>query len=81
LRGHLQHANAAFLVQRGAARLLPDNEMPERLAGMVLDLIRDLPARQSMGAAMAALTVPDAARRIAALLRDYRQPQKGTSPA
>lgn len=81
LAGHLQHANAEFLVQRGAARLLPDEEMMDKLAGMVLDLIKDRPTWERMGAAMASLAAPDAAKQIAFLLRGYGPPKKEASSA
>lgn len=67
---HIQHINAAYLEQKGAAIILPDDQMQSRLAETVLGVMGDATRRQQMAAAMAALAKPDAAKRIAALLRD-----------
>jgi UDP-N-acetylglucosamine--N-acetylmuramyl-(pentapeptide) pyrophosphoryl-undecaprenol N-acetylglucosamine transferase len=69
-REHLQHINAAYLEQHKAARILPDDEMDKSLVGTILDLIRDKDRLAAMSAAMDALAKPDAAARIAELLRN-----------
>lgn len=68
-KGHLQHVNAAFLAQRNAAIVLPDEQMQQSLAPTVTELIQDKARMQKMSAAMSALAAPDAAARIAQLLR------------
>lgn len=69
-REHLQHMNAAYLKDRGAAEILADEKMPELLASRILELVHDRQRLNRMGAAMAVLARPDAAGRIAKLLRD-----------
>ena len=77
----VQHENAAFLEAQGGAQVIADQDMAAQLANTVLGLMADEAELQRRSRAMAALAVPDAARRIADLIRAYRQPQKGTSPA
>jgi UDP-N-acetylglucosamine--N-acetylmuramyl-(pentapeptide) pyrophosphoryl-undecaprenol N-acetylglucosamine transferase len=63
--GH-QSANAAWMVEAGAATVLPDAELSaERLAGEVAGLLGDEARLAAMSAASSALAKPDAARRIA----------------
>lgn len=66
---HIQHVNAAYLQQKGAALILPDDQLHTHLAETVLKLMSAASRRRQMAAAMAALAKPDAARHIAALLR------------
>lgn len=68
-REHLQHVNAAYLQERSAAVILPDERMQDSLADTILDLLHDRSQLSQMGEAMAALAKPDAAVRIAELLR------------
>ncbi len=63
-----QQVNAAYLADRGAARILPDEQLAERLVPLVQALMADEAARAQMAAAMRTLARPDAARRIAAVL-------------
>ncbi len=63
-----QRVNAAYLADRGAARILPDERLAGRLVPLVRELMADAAARAAMAAAMRTLARPDAARRIAALL-------------
>jgi len=69
-RGHLQHVNAAYLQDRGAAVILADEKISESLADMIFEFIRDRQRLGKMSSAMAALAKPDATARIARLLRD-----------
>jgi UDP-N-acetylglucosamine--N-acetylmuramyl-(pentapeptide) pyrophosphoryl-undecaprenol N-acetylglucosamine transferase len=69
-REHLQHVNAAYLQQHNAALVLPDDEMDKSLLVTILDLIRDKERLHAMSVAMAALSNPATAARIAALLRN-----------
>jgi UDP-N-acetylglucosamine--N-acetylmuramyl-(pentapeptide) pyrophosphoryl-undecaprenol N-acetylglucosamine transferase len=65
---HHQDANAAELAAVGAARVLRDEALsPDVLAGAILGLVDDRPARDAMAAAAAAWARPDAAERIARL--------------
>ncbi|MCW5874554.1 MAG: UDP-N-acetylglucosamine--N-acetylmuramyl-(pentapeptide) pyrophosphoryl-undecaprenol N-acetylglucosamine transferase [Anaerolineales bacterium] len=66
---HIQHDNAALLAQRGAAVVLADADMGSQLAATVRGLLADAPRLQAMREAMAAIAVPDAAARLAGLLR------------
>ncbi len=64
-----QQVNASYLADRGAARILPDAELRERLLPEVRHLLRDEATRATMAQAMQRLARPDAAERIAAHLR------------
>ncbi|MCK9485778.1 MAG: undecaprenyldiphospho-muramoylpentapeptide beta-N-acetylglucosaminyltransferase [Dehalococcoidia bacterium] len=64
-----QAVNADYLASRGAAVHLPESRI-EDLTTLVLDLLRDTPRREAMAEAMRALARPDAAERLAALVRD-----------
>lgn len=69
LKGHLQATNAVYLEKRGAAMILPDDELAGRLLSVVRDLLNDKSRLARMKAAMFALTTPNAAAQIAGLLR------------
>ena len=64
-----QQVNAQWLADRGAARIVADADLPTQLLPVVRDLLHDAPARQAMRQAMLRLARPDAAARIADLLR------------
>lgn len=62
---HQTH-NARYLSERGAALLIPQRDLSERmLAGELARLQRDPEALQRMSRAAAALATPDAGRRVA----------------
>ncbi len=65
-----QARNAAYLAERGAAVHLPEARLAD-LGDVVLDLLRDAPRRQAMAECMRALARPDAAERLAALVREH----------
>jgi UDP-N-acetylglucosamine--N-acetylmuramyl-(pentapeptide) pyrophosphoryl-undecaprenol N-acetylglucosamine transferase len=65
----LQHINAAYLEEQGAAVILADEKMKDSLAATVIELIQNKARRQQMGTAMAALARPKAAAQIAEQLR------------
>ncbi len=65
-----QQVNAAYLADRGAARILPDAQLATQLVPTVLALMQDAETRSQMAAAMRRLAQPDAAERIAAVIRD-----------
>jgi UDP-N-acetylglucosamine--N-acetylmuramyl-(pentapeptide) pyrophosphoryl-undecaprenol N-acetylglucosamine transferase len=65
-----QTANARTFVARGAARLVPDAELDgDRLVAELEALLGDPGGRARMQAASAALGRPDAAARVAELVR------------
>ena len=63
-----QKQNADYLVAQGAAKLLPDEELSENLAGMVLSLINNPQELTAMRTKMTALAQPHAAANIAQLI-------------
>lgn len=67
--GHDQRANARYLAEQGAAAVL-ENDQLDRLTSVVRELLADEPRRGAMAEAMRRLARPDAARRIAQMLRE-----------
>jgi UDP-N-acetylglucosamine:LPS N-acetylglucosamine transferase len=65
-----QQVNAKYLVQKGAACLLADEDLTHQLLPVVRDLMRDPDRREKMRTAMSSLAQPDAAESIAHLLLD-----------
>lgn len=63
-----QRVNAEYLVNKGAALLLRDEELTDGLLPSVLDVLTDAEKRERMSAAMRSLAKPDAADAIAAVL-------------
>jgi len=63
-----QQVNATYLVERRAARLLPDERLDADLVPTVLALMEDVTGRARMAEAMRSLARPQAAQEIAALL-------------
>lgn len=66
---HLQHSNAAYLAQAGAAVVLQDERMDVELLPLLQNLLQDQQTLSSMRAAMQSIAKPHAAQEIAALLR------------
>ena len=65
--GRHQHANAAWMADAGAAVVVEDSELDgERVRELASELIFDERRLRAMGAAAAALAMPDAADRVAA---------------
>ena len=80
-----QQVNARYLVERGAALLLPDEALETGLLPQVQALMADAPRRAQMAQAMGALATPQAAGSIAGLLQELAgekasPPQVGASP-
>jgi UDP-N-acetylglucosamine--N-acetylmuramyl-(pentapeptide) pyrophosphoryl-undecaprenol N-acetylglucosamine transferase len=67
--GYDQRPNARYLADEGAAVVLENTELG-RLAEVVRELLADESRRQEMSLALRRLARPDAARRIARVLRD-----------
>jgi UDP-N-acetylglucosamine--N-acetylmuramyl-(pentapeptide) pyrophosphoryl-undecaprenol N-acetylglucosamine transferase len=64
-----QTRNAEFLVERGAARLLPEGEgFEDRLFAAAQPLLADAPARLAMAEAARAAALPQAAQAVAAIV-------------
>jgi UDP-N-acetylglucosamine--N-acetylmuramyl-(pentapeptide) pyrophosphoryl-undecaprenol N-acetylglucosamine transferase len=63
-----QQVNAEYLASRGAALILKDEELSQRLLPVVKDLLHDIPRREQMRQAMQRLASPEAAQRIAEAL-------------
>lgn len=64
-----QKVNAQYLVDRGAAVLVEEGELPARLLPTVRDLIQDRARRNRMSQAMASLSRPQAAEKIVVILK------------
>ncbi len=63
-----QKVNADFLIEHGAALLLPNESLTDDLLETVRSLMQDEPRKQSMSAAMLSLAHPQAAQKIAGVL-------------
>ena len=63
-----QKVNANYLAERGAAVVLPDEELNKRLFSMITNLIEDQERLNEMRKAMAALASPDATEKIAEMI-------------
>jgi UDP-N-acetylglucosamine--N-acetylmuramyl-(pentapeptide) pyrophosphoryl-undecaprenol N-acetylglucosamine transferase len=73
-----QQVNAEYLKKHGAAEILPDAELDERLAPLIAELMQDEDKRLRMREAMRTLARPAAAQKISQLLQNlakgaYRQ--------
>ncbi len=68
-----QYVNARYLVERGAAVLLPDEELPRRLVPLVRALMEDRTRREDMARNMRALFRPRAAQEIVQALQRLAQ--------
>ena len=69
-----QKVNADYLVERGAAIIVEDVDLNEKMSPLILDLIRDEGRRKKMSTAMEALSRPGAADEIAELIRNLADP-------
>ena len=63
-----QQVNAQYLAERGAAVILQDAELPEKMLALLIELMDDGHKRAQMRQAMASLAQPAAAERIAGQL-------------
>lgn len=74
-----QRVNASYLVKRGAAEVVEDTQLAEKIVPVVSGLIADQAKRAQMSAAMRSLARPEASLRIASLLTELAKtsPQYG----
>jgi len=75
-----QQVNAKYLAERGAAVILQDEDLQDLLYNRIHDLISNPPELLRMRQAMTALAAPDAATRIADLMRDMSGTINGGLP-
>lgn len=71
-----QRVNANYLASRGAAVVVEDAELADKLSPLVRELIQDAPRRGQMRKAMQALYQPQAAASIGNLLQSLANPEK-----
>jgi undecaprenyldiphospho-muramoylpentapeptide beta-N-acetylglucosaminyltransferase len=71
-----QRVNAAYLADHGAAVIVKDAELSEKILPLVRELIHDEPRREQMRKAMQALYRPQAGADIAKLLQSLASPVK-----
>ena len=75
-----QTRNAEYLVERGAARLLPQGDgLDARLAQVLAPLARDRAQRMAMAIAARAIARPDAAERVAQVVMQEARMQEAHS--
>jgi UDP-N-acetylglucosamine--N-acetylmuramyl-(pentapeptide) pyrophosphoryl-undecaprenol N-acetylglucosamine transferase len=65
-----QYMNASYLVEKGAALLIKDNDLSQRLLSTVQQLLNDQQRLLAMRAAMSSLAKSDAAQSMASLLEN-----------
>ncbi len=73
--GQHQGVNAAYLERRGAAQIITDDQLGDRLAPTILDLLSSPDRLVAMSRAAAALARPDAAGNIVRELRRLAGPR------
>jgi UDP-N-acetylglucosamine--N-acetylmuramyl-(pentapeptide) pyrophosphoryl-undecaprenol N-acetylglucosamine transferase len=69
-----QRVNASYLVRHGAAEVIDDAQLGDKLTGKVSELMRDPAKREQMSQAMRSLARPEASAKIAALINDLSTP-------
>jgi UDP-N-acetylglucosamine--N-acetylmuramyl-(pentapeptide) pyrophosphoryl-undecaprenol N-acetylglucosamine transferase len=79
--GQHQQPNALYMAASGAAELLPDAALEEKLVPTVRALLEDETRWDSMRQAARAMLRPDAAERIAELLWEVKRQRKPGHPA
>jgi UDP-N-acetylglucosamine--N-acetylmuramyl-(pentapeptide) pyrophosphoryl-undecaprenol N-acetylglucosamine transferase len=72
-----QKVNASYLSDRGAAEILEDEKLQEKLYDRIVDLIFDQKALSNMRKAMKSLAEPDAAEKIAQMINDLAETENG----
>lgn len=74
-----QKTNADYLISKGAAELLKDEDLDEQLSARALELLRNKEKLASMKEAMKSLALPDAANQIFKALRSAAKTKKKAS--
>ena len=77
---HIQHLNASYLEKRGAALVLKDEDMKEGLVDILQGLMQHEGRRAEMAEAMGKQAKPNAARRLAGLLRELAASTRREGP-
>ncbi len=72
-----QKVNAMYLVEQGAAEMIENEQLAEQLVPTIFALMGSPERREAMRKAMRALHRPDAAQRIAELVRALAQTEHG----
>jgi UDP-N-acetylglucosamine--N-acetylmuramyl-(pentapeptide) pyrophosphoryl-undecaprenol N-acetylglucosamine transferase len=72
-----QKINASYLVNQGAAVLIRDEDLAEKLLPEIQSLMRNGEKREAMRAALRQLARPDAAKKIARQLFDMADQDEG----
>ncbi len=77
-----QQVNAQYLAQKGAAVIVNDADLPDRLLAVVRELMHDSDRRKRMSQSMFHLARPEAAKSIARLLENLamERGQEGNNP-
>lgn len=65
-----QRVNAIYLVRRGAAEVIEDSQLAEKIVSVARGLMTDQAKREQMSAAMRSIARPEASMRIASLLTE-----------
>jgi UDP-N-acetylglucosamine:LPS N-acetylglucosamine transferase len=65
-----QRVNSSYLVKRGAAEVIEDSQLVEKIIPVVRGLMTDQAKREQMSAAMRSIARPEASLRIASLLTE-----------
>ena len=76
-----QKINASYLEERGAAVILRDEELQAQLYNQIHELISNREKLSKMSQAMASLGTPEAAEKIARLIRELAGESEGGVPA
>ncbi len=76
-----QKVNAAYLVDKGAARMIADDQLSQQVMPVLREMLGSPEKLDSMRAAMKSLAHPEASQRLAALLRELAgaSPRKGNA--
>jgi UDP-N-acetylglucosamine--N-acetylmuramyl-(pentapeptide) pyrophosphoryl-undecaprenol N-acetylglucosamine transferase len=71
-----QQVNASYLVKQGAAEVIEDTQLAEKIVPVVRGLMADQAKRAQMSAAMRSLSRPEASVQIASLLTELAKASK-----
>ena len=76
-----QKVNASYLVDRGAARMIADDQLSQKLLPAVSELLGDPESLNAMRAAMKSLARPEASQQLAGFVRELAgaSPRKGNA--